>query len=157
MDAPDKDKIIISVLLPNEKMEFYRSGIEGHMRSYKNNNGDVTLIIFEGFNEKGLSSILPGLMLNPHFNVAITRYDGMVLVFLTEKRPVRVVLGEDQEPQNDCDTANKEEGCEEGKPYAYTNGKWSPCPYCGSKCITTFMDGTAQCDDCKREFRYLQD
>lgn len=158
MDIPIKDKMIISLFLPDEKMEFLRSDNGGHMRSYKNSNGDVTMIFFEGISEKGVSAILPELILNPHFNVGITKLDGMILVFLTKDRPVRVVVGKAQEPQNDYEEDdNDEDCCEDDQPYAYTNGKWTPCPYCGSKNVTTFMDGTAQCDDCKREYRYLQD
>ncbi len=157
MDTPIKDKMIISLFLPNEKMEFFRSDDKGHIRSYKNSNGDVSLLIFEGINEKGVSAALPGLILNPHFNVGITRFDGMILVFLTKERPVRVVVGKAPVPEKDYDEDDEEDYSEEEKPYAYTNGKWTPCPYCGSKYVTTFMDGTAQCDDCKREYRYLQD
>lgn len=158
MDSQIKDKIIISVFLPNEEMEFYRSDEGGIMRSYKNKNDDITLIIFEKLNITGVSKLIPGLLLNPHFQVAITRFDDMILVFLTEDRPVRIVLKEAQKPQNGYDEEdNNEDCCEDDKPYAYTNGKWTPCPYCGSKYVTTFMDGTAQCDDCKREYRYLQD
>jgi hypothetical protein len=153
-----KDKIIISVFLPNEEMEFDRSDEDGFMRSYKNKNDDVVLIVFEKLNLTGVSKIIPGLLINPHFQVAITRFDDMILVFMTKDRPLRIVLKKAQEPQKDFDEDENNECCyEEDKPYAHTNGKWTPCPYCGSKYVTTFMDGTAQCDDCKREYRYLQD
>jgi transcriptional accessory protein Tex/SPT6 len=36
----------------------------------------------------------------------------------------------------------------------YTHGVFSPCPYCGSEYIHTYIDGTAKCDKCKRWFCY---
>ena len=57
---------------------------------------------------------------------------------------------EDNEFEDDYDHNHND------MPYAYTNGRWYPCPYCGSDRITTYMDGTAQCDDCKREFTYMK-
>ena len=36
----------------------------------------------------------------------------------------------------------------------YTHGVFSPCPYCGSKYIHTYIDGTAKCDKCNRWFCY---
>ena len=34
----------------------------------------------------------------------------------------------------------------------YTHGVFSPCPYCGSEYIHTYIDGTAKCDKCNRWF-----
>ena len=36
----------------------------------------------------------------------------------------------------------------------YTHGVISPCPYCGSKSIHTYTDGTAKCENCKQWFCY---
>ena len=36
----------------------------------------------------------------------------------------------------------------------YTHGVFSPCPYCGSEYIHTYIDGTAKCDKCNRWFCY---
>ena len=36
----------------------------------------------------------------------------------------------------------------------YTHGVFSPCPYCGSKYIHTYIDGTAKWDKCNRWFCY---
>ena len=36
----------------------------------------------------------------------------------------------------------------------YTHGVFSPCPYCGSKSIRTYTDGTAKCESCKQWFCY---
>ena len=36
----------------------------------------------------------------------------------------------------------------------YTHGVLSPCPYCGSEYIHTYIDGTAKCDKCNRWFCY---
>lgn len=36
----------------------------------------------------------------------------------------------------------------------YTYGRFTPCPYCGNKGTSTYTDGTAQCDKCRRWFRY---
>ena len=36
----------------------------------------------------------------------------------------------------------------------YTHGVFSHCPYCGSKYIHTYIDGTAKCDKCNRWFCY---
>lgn len=37
---------------------------------------------------------------------------------------------------------------------AYTHGRLRPCPYCGSDDVTTFCDGTAECNDCGGEYTY---
>ena len=36
----------------------------------------------------------------------------------------------------------------------FTHGRLTPCPYCGSNGINTYTDGTAQCYDCGKWFRY---
>ena len=157
MNTPLIDKEIFSEFLPNEVMTYYQGDEKKLVRSYKNQNGKITLLIFERINEKGIAALLPNVLLNPIIHVAITRYKDKILIFMTEDRLIRFVFKEAQIPQKDCDADDNDEGLfEDDQPYAYTNGRWSPCPYCGSKNISTFMDGTAQCDDCKREFRYLQ-
>lgn len=37
---------------------------------------------------------------------------------------------------------------------AYTHGRFRPCPYCGSDDVTTFCDGTAECNACGGEYTY---
>ena len=36
----------------------------------------------------------------------------------------------------------------------HTHGHWGACPYCGSRSISTYIDGTAECNHCGRMFRY---
>ena len=36
----------------------------------------------------------------------------------------------------------------------FTHGRISPCPYCGNRGTTTYIDGTAQCDKSHQWFRY---
>lgn len=37
---------------------------------------------------------------------------------------------------------------------AYTYGRISPCPYCGSRSVQSYADGTAVCESCGGEYRY---
>lgn len=37
---------------------------------------------------------------------------------------------------------------------AYTYGRISPCPYCGSHAVNSYADGTAECESCGGEYRY---
>lgn len=39
---------------------------------------------------------------------------------------------------------------------AYTHGRFSPCPYCGSSSVRTFCDGTAECKSCGGEYVYYR-
>ena len=155
MNTSNIDKEIINLFLPNEKMTFYKGDEINIFRSYQNENGDITLLIFD----KLIPDMLKDLFLNRNFDVSVIRYKDKLLVFLTKGKQIRVFFEEKMKPQVDIvNTINEDEFNEddEDQPYAYTNGRWTPCPYCGSDRISTFMDGTAQCDDCKREFRYLQ-
>jgi len=39
-------------------------------------------------------------------------------------------------------------------PMIYTHGRLRPCPYCDSDDITTYIDGTAYCNQCGKWYRY---
>ena len=87
------------------------------------------------------------------FNVVMSKYKDKILVTMTKieespKSKTMVVEEKFDDEDDDCQ--------HDDMPHAYTNGRWSPCPYCGSDRISTFMDGTAQCDNCKREFTYMR-
>ncbi len=40
------------------------------------------------------------------------------------------------------------------EPYLHTQGDIGTCPYCGSHDVHTYVDGTAGCNRCGKEFRY---
>lgn len=155
MSIPKIDKEIISLFLPNEEMSFYKGDENSILRSYQNEKGDITLIILEVLSP----DIVKDMLLNRNFGIAIIRYKDKLLVFLTKDKQIKVLFEDKMKPKVDIVNAIYEDALNEDdddQPYAYTDGRWTPCPYCGSDRISTFMDGTAQCDDCKREFRYLQ-
>lgn len=39
-------------------------------------------------------------------------------------------------------------------PMIHTHGRLRPCPYCDSDDITTYIDGTAYCNQCGKWYRY---
>ena len=47
-------------------------------------------------------------------------------------------------------------GATEDGPMICTEGRMWPCPYCGSNDVQTYIDGTAQCHDCRRWYKYTQ-
>jgi hypothetical protein len=47
-------------------------------------------------------------------------------------------------------------GATEDGPMICTEGRMWPCPYCGSNAVQTYIDGTAQCNDCHRWYKYTQ-
>lgn len=46
-------------------------------------------------------------------------------------------------------------GATEDGPMICTEGQMWPCPYCRSYNIQTYLDGTAQCEDCHRWYKYM--
>lgn len=47
-------------------------------------------------------------------------------------------------------------GATEDGPMICTEGQMWPCPYCGSNDVQTYVDGTAQCQSCRRWYKYSQ-
>ena len=47
-------------------------------------------------------------------------------------------------------------GATDDGPMICTEGRMWPCPYCGSDDVQTYIDGTAQCKDCRRWYKYTQ-
>ena len=47
-------------------------------------------------------------------------------------------------------------GATEDGPMICTEGQLWPCPYCGSDDVQTYVDGTAQCNSCRRWYKYTQ-
>ena len=41
-------------------------------------------------------------------------------------------------------------------PMLCTEGRLRPCPYCESDDVNTYTDGTAQCNSCRRWYKYIQ-
>jgi uncharacterized protein (DUF983 family) len=56
--------------------------------------------------------------------------------------------------QNEYEDMYYEEDEEAYVEMSFTKGRIDECPYCGSHSISTYIDGTAECDECGREFRY---
>ena len=47
-------------------------------------------------------------------------------------------------------------GATDDGPMLCTEGRVWPCPYCGSDAVDTYIDGTAQCNNCHRWYKYTQ-
>lgn len=47
-------------------------------------------------------------------------------------------------------------GATDDGPMLCTEGNIRPCPYCGHDGTSTYIDGTARCDSCRRWFKYTQ-
>ena len=68
---------------------------------------------------------------------------------LPPARPSRIDYYDDDEPLTGL-------GATEDGPMICTEGRMWPCPYCGSNAVQTYIDGTAQCNDCRRWYKYTQ-
>ena len=152
------DKQILRKYFSGYKYEQYQTAENGKVRAYKINDKDISLMITEKDTIRFAVEIFTKLMLlRKDIHSVITNYDECIVIITTQSFVINILL---EKPQVKCssveDDAFFDEGNDEDDTIAFTNGQWSPCPYCGSKRISTFMDGTAQCDDCKREFRYMK-
>lgn len=148
------DKEILDQFFPNKMMRLMQATPDKRLRAFTNNEDGIALFIGEKSASKEVVNSFTRLMQSDkRFHVVISHYKDKILVLLTliqePPKPKTLVVEEEFDDDDDC--SNQDE-----MPYAYTNGRWTPCPYCGSDRITTFWDGTAQCDDCKREFTYWQ-
>ena len=54
---------------------------------------------------------------------------------------------------NNKNTSNSLEDIDD-RALVHTHGRMSPCPYCGSDDVTTYMDGTANCHHCQEWYKY---
>lgn len=154
---PEIDKQILGRFFSGYKYERYQTEENGKVRAYKIGDKDISLMIIEKETIRVAVELFTKLMLlRKDIHSVITNYDEHIVIITTQSFVINVLL---EKPQVKCksveDDAFFDEGNDEDDTIAFTNGQWSPCPYCGSKRISTFMDGTAQCDDCKREFRYM--
>ena len=160
MRLPKIDKEIIEKYSQGYELKFYAKVKGKGVRMYMSNDKNYTLTISNRTEAQYLIDFNIRLMIvrRELFKIVITRYKDQIVVLMGEKTPFHIELEKplvniDKEYVDDYEYDNSD--YKEELPYAYTNGRWSPCPYCGSEKISTFWDGTAQCDDCKREFRYM--
>ena len=154
---PVIDIEILERFFPGYKYQQYDSSDNNKVRGYKIDDKDISLMIIEKETIRVAVELFTKLMLlRKDIHSVITNYDEHIVIITTQSFVINILL---EKPQVKCssveDDAFFDEGNDEDDTIAFTNGQWSPCPYCGSKRISTFMDGTAQCDDCKREFRYM--
>ncbi len=155
---PKIDKEILGRFFPGYKYEQYEAAENNNVRAYKIDDKDISLMIIEKETIRFAVELFTKLMLlRKDIHSVITNYDEQIVIITTKSFVINILLEEPHVKHNSSieDNAYFDEESDEDDSIAFTNGKWSPCPYCGSKRISTFMDGTAQCDDCKREFRYM--
>ena len=155
---PKIDKEILGRFFPGYKYEQYEAAENNNVRAYKIDDKDISLMIIEKETIRFAVELFTKLMLlRKDIHSVITNYDEHIVIITTKSFVINILLEEPHVKHNSSieDNAYFDEESDEDDSIAFTNGKWSPCPYCGSKRISTFMDGTAQCDDCKREFRYM--
>lgn len=154
---PEIDKEILERFFLGYKYEQYQAAENNKVRAYKIDDKDISLMIIEKEAIRLAIELFTKLMLlRKDIHSVITNYDEHIVIITTKSFVINILL---EKPHVKCSSVEDNtlfnEGNDEDDSIAFTNGKWSPCPYCGSKRISTFMDGTAQCDDCKREFRYM--
>ena len=157
-NIPKIDKKILGRFFPEYKYEQYEAAENNNVRAYKIDDKDISLMIIEKETIRVAVELFTKLMLlRKDIHSVITNYDEHIVIITTKSFVINILLEEPHVKHNSSieDNAYFDEESDEDDSIAFTNGKWSPCPYCGSKRISTFMDGTAQCDDCKREFRYM--
>ena len=155
---PKIDKEILGRFFPGYKYEQYEAAENNNVRAYKIDDKDISLMIIEKETIRFAVELFTKLMLlRKDIHSVITNYDEQIVIITTKSFVINILLEEPHVKHNSSieDNAYFDEESDEDDSIEFTNGKWSPCPYCGSKRISTFMDGTAQCDDCKREFRYM--
>jgi len=155
---PVIDIEILERFFPGYKYQQYDSSDNNKVRGYKIDDKDISLMIIEKETIRVAVELFTKLMLlRKDIHSVITNYDEQIVIITTKSFVINILLEEPHVKHNSSieDNAYFDEESDEDDSIAFTNGKWSPCPYCGSKRISTFMDGTAQCDDCKREFRYM--
>lgn len=157
-DIPNIDKKILERFFSGYKYEQYQTAENNNVRAYKIDDKDISLIIIEKETIRFAVELFTKLMfLRKDIHSVITNYDEHIVIITTQSFVINILLKKPHVKPNSSieDNTYFDEESDEDDSIAFTNGKWSPCPYCGSRRITTFMDGTAQCDECKREFRYL--
>ena len=147
------DKEILETIFPNEKMKFLQATPDKKLRGYTNSNNIALFICDKSISRVVVDSFTQIMLKNKNFDVVISHHKDKILVTMTkiDKSPKPQANAIEEEYYDEEDYCQQDD-----MPYAYTNGYWTPCPYCGSDRISTFMDGTAKCDDCKREFTYMQ-
>ena len=153
------DKQILRKYFSGYKYEQYQTAENGKVRAYKINDKDISLMITEKDTIRFAVEIFTKLMLlRKDIHSVITNYDEHIVIIMTQTFSINIMLENPNVKQSSSieDNTYFDDNSDEDDSIAFTNGQWSPCPYCGSKRISTFMDGTAQCDDCKREFRYMK-
>lgn len=157
-NIPKIDKKILGRFFPEYKYEQYKAAENNNVRAYKIDDKDISLMIIEKETIRFAVELFTKLMLlRKDIHSVITNYDEHIVIITTKSFVINILLEEPHVKHNSSieDNAYFDEESDEDDSIAFTNGKWSPCPYCGSRRISTFMDGTAQCDECKREFRYM--
>lgn len=157
-NIPKIDKKILGRFFPEYKYEQYEAAENNNVRAYKIDDKDISLMIIEKETIRLAVELFTKLMLlRKDIHSVITNYDEHIVIITTKSFVINILLEEPHVKHNSSieDNAYFDEESDEDDSIAFTNGKWSPCPYCGSRRISTFMDGTAQCDECKREFRYM--
>jgi hypothetical protein len=155
---PEIDKEILGRFFSGYKYEQYEAAESNNVRAYKIDDKDISLMIIEKEALRFATELFMKLMLlRKDIHSVITNYDEHIVIITTKSFVINILLEEPYVKHNSSieDNAYFDEESDEDDSIAFTNGKWSPCPYCGSKRISTFMDGTAQCDECKRVFRYM--
>ena len=161
MRLPNIDKDIIAKFSQGAEMHFYKKLPGKSLRFYSSKDKKLSLTIASYKDARYLIDLYTRIMVvrRDVFKVVITRFKDQVVVLMSDRIPFHVELEKPiikvKEQYDVDDEEDDDDEYIEEMPYAYTNGRWCPCPYCGSRRISTFWDGTAQCDDCKREFRYL--
>lgn len=151
------DKEIMEEFFHGEKMKMTANNKDQNIRSYTSKDKKCGFIIGME-NNKALVGLLINTMIEhkDQFNVIITNYKKMLVGLILDKSLQNDIIKHAQKPVENNYDEDDEDEFDEDLPYAYTNGQWTPCPYCGSRNVTTFCDGTAKCDECGREYRYLQ-
>lgn len=157
-NIPEIDKQILGRFFSGYKYEQYQTAENNKVRAYKIDDKDISLMIIEKETIRLAVELFTKLMLlRKDIHSVITNYDEHIVIIMTKTFAINILLENPHVKQSSSieDNTYFDDNSVEYDSIAFTNGKWSPCPYCGSKRISTFMDGTAQCDECKREFRYM--
>ena len=157
-NIPEIDKQILGRFFSGYKYEQYQTAENNKVRAYKIDDKDISLMIIEKETIRLAVELFTKLMLlRKDIHSVITNYDEHIVIITTKSFVINILLEKPHAKHSSSieDNTYFDDDSDEDDSIAFTNGKWSPCPYCGSKRISTFMDGTAQCDDCKREFRYM--
>lgn len=151
------DRAVLEEFLPDTEMKLTREAKERNVRSYSALDTKISLTIGDIKYQYFIAMFLGTMIIkNDIMNGVIANSFNHIVAILADKsislETILPLLPKRTEKLNDD---FDEDEYDDDKPYAYTNGRWSQCTYCGSKRISTYCDGTAECDDCGREFRYM--